>query len=379
MAETLINDLSDPTLWEGGNGTFTEWEDFMVDEKPSTMLNVSGGSPVSVTFPDPIDLTGYTQVSMVAASFRLAGRAANSAYTFKLDDVEYKVSLSKNMSRISFPLVEGVDSLSKLEISLDSPSQSDILVVSHLIAVNPEMPTDLLHAFKRGIEREISRGESFLVGSINCQKGDSRVILEEQWDWLERNVVLRIGDELHQIANRVDNYVTFMTTYDGEKMLNSYLGDVFVQLPVEIGYYDREIALPGVALWYNSPTPAERHGLVNTDLIAVIDGEDFVEERQGQTMTWKVTMEIAARSPQLVQAAARAVRTFLGKSVAWVNGVKLWWQWKIPVADSEPLADYDIVPRANYGVEIEVREKVWEIKRQVNLRRRNLKVYPTDR
>jgi len=368
--EALINDLSDPTIWTGVSGKSISHDDYLIDGRPASMFEMSAGS--EITAPFDFDLTPFKFVSMVVRSTYQHGAWGKENYLFYLNDVEYRVPISHGFNRVLFPITNDLENLDGITIKAEFKG-SDKLIISHLIAFSPELPSDILRGFKRGIEDEIlNRGDKFPIGQVSCKKGDLSIIMEEEWEWLEKNIVIMLGDHSYQVGSRADNRVTFLTTYDGETILEDFNGTAYAFIPVEIGFYDREIALPGVALWYNSPRPVERHNLAEFSVMSMIDGM-MVQQRSGATMTWRITLEIAARSPQLVQSAARCVRAYLGRSVVWVNNVKLWWIWNNPAADSEPVADYDIVPRANYFVEVEIREEVWALEDVYETKTRNIK------
>jgi hypothetical protein len=300
---------------------------------------------------DPIDwvfdenVLGYDKISLNIVSIRNP-----QLITVTINDKTYSVPVGVTYKRIVLPL--SVETLSLIQIGY-----SGTLIVGHLIAFKESIPSGFLWEFKRRIE-EYTQDRKFLIGSVSVKAGDTYLVFDD-WNYEERNLVLQIGNHWYQIANRVDNRVSFMTTYAGERILEDYDGDAYVVVPVEVGYYDREIALPAITLWYNDPTPRPRHSSTDKNIL-FIDGDETVVERDGLIQDWRITMEVACKSPELLHEASRAVRELLMRGAIWVYGIKTWWVWKDSVINSEPVEDYDILPRASYHVTIEIREGLWQ-------------------
>jgi hypothetical protein len=375
--DKLIQRFEDPSLWDRA-AEKVEFDDYAIDGHYPTGFRITDSQPYTHILSVPCDVTdsqflSFSVVSLYDSCPSIT-KESDATYEIKINDIPYLCPIPYNFGRIVIPVE--VDEVEKVSIRHLRDGE-DFFMVSDFRAWSPEMPSDLLYSVKRGLEREmLIRSTEVPVGEVSCRKGDRSVILEG-WDFLERNVVLRFGAELHQVIQKVDNKVSFGSMYDGEEIKKNFTGLVYVVVPVEIGYYDREADLPGIALWYTSPRPQERHSLAEERIVA-FSGSDIFIERGGATMLWSLTFEVAARSPQLVQMAAQCLRSYLGKSRAWVNGQKVWWQWKDPAIDSEPVEDYDIVPRSNYRIDVEVCEGVWEWVKVVGGKPR-LKVYPRTR
>jgi hypothetical protein len=174
-------------------------------------------------------------------------------------------------------------------------------------------------------------------------------------------MVLLFNGETHQVDNIQDNQISFLSTYDGNTLLsNATNAIVSITSPVEVGYYNRDATLPGIVVWYASPTPATRNSRAETRNECVGPLGTY-QKRDGLIQTWKVQLEIVARSPELQADAARAARAFIGTSTVWVNGRKAWFEWTDPAVDNEPVEDFDIIPRASYTFDVEVREDTWQL------------------
>jgi len=376
MPSVQVNALLSAAGWTADAGLSVETQGFpeyaASGHPTSVAMRVSAGSRGrSASLPLSFDAGAYEALTLSVASLRAPSgqlrTGSEATYSITLaDGQEFLVPVGGSLSKVTVP-VDGLSGVTRLQVRVlhDGP---DYLVLSDLRASAGPLDQDLLAGVKSALEAErdrLSPGRD--IGTVTAAAGDLAVVVGGNWDWLERNVVLRIGSgagaEVHQVLNVRDNRATFMTTYDGDSLLYDHVDSrAAVTFPVEVGYYDREAALPGVAIWRASPEPVERRSRAAREVLCVGPLGQYVR-REGALSRWEVTLEVAARSPGLVADASRAVRAFLAKSTVWVAGERLWFDWKDPSSDSEPVEGYDIVPRSTYSVGVEIREDSWELER----------------
>jgi hypothetical protein len=273
---------------------------------------------------------------------------------------DFSIPTYKQLTDVSIP-IDGFSSVTKLKIVINH-NDIDYLILSDFRAVKESLPADILIGVKTGIERERERiGINRVIGTITASAGERVATISDDWSFLERNMVLLFNGETHQVDNIQDNQISFLSTYDGNTLLsNATNAIVSITSPVEVGYYNRDATLPGIVVWYASPTPATRNSRAETRNECVGPLGTY-QKRDGLIQTWKVQLEIVARSPELQADAARAARAFIGTSTVWVNGRKAWFEWTDPAVDNEPVEDFDIIPRASYTFDVEVREDTWQL------------------
>jgi hypothetical protein len=353
--ESLINPLSNPALWSGVPANVLDYEEYFINYHPSTSLRFPGKAILTIP---PVTLTEGAILCFNGNSFRVRSEdPLRTQHIIRINGREYKVKHPHAvMGRIALPLFDTTFSGMEIECA-----HSDFYAISDLRLVwGHGLPMDLLQGVKRGIERYMH--PKIPMGNVTVKAGDREIEFLD-WDFLERNMVVKLGGNRYQIKQIRDNIASLMSTYDGDSVVADYTGVAEIYMPVEIGYYDREEALPGVSIWFSGPTPIERY--VPHDYgAALIDGNWFIGKNASQ-QTWRVSLEVSAHSPELVAIASQAVRKFLSLYTVWYHGDKLWFHWKETAQITEPVEDYDIVPRSVYDFEIEILEELWELKQEI--------------
>lgn len=374
MAELLINALAATTGWTADAGLTVETQGFAD--------HISGYSDASIAIRIPVgslnkaatlaftsqSVADYQWISFSAISFRRGIQGmrhlADAQYSIELATGQvFYVPISDEFTRVWIP-IDGYSAVTEFKVKV-LHNEADFLVLSNLRASHDDFPADVLNAIKAGIEIHRDRlAPGHSIGTVTAAAGDLAVDIETDWSWVEKNVVLRIGSgaaaEDHLLANVAGNHASFR---NGDALVNNHTDSpVLVTFPVDVGYVDREAKLPGVAIWYSSPTPTPRHSRADVDVLCW-GPLGVYKRRDGATMNWKIGLEIAARSFELVANATMAVRAFLATSTIWVHGFPLWFEWTEPSVDTEPIEGYDIVPRASYVFDVEVKEDSWQLQK----------------
>ena len=372
MSELLINALDSLTGWTADSGLTVElqyFDEYIANYHGAAIAiripSGSSGKTATLTLPASVDVSAFQELVINIASLRLESgqveRDSDALYAVSVATAQdFSIPTYKQLTDTSIP-IDGYTAVTKLKIVVNH-NKADYLILSDFRAVKESLPADILTAVKTGIEKERTRiGINRVMGTVTAKAGDEVVTIETDWSFLERNMVLLFNGETHQVDNIRDNQVSFFSTYDGNALLNDATNaTVYITSPVEVGYYNRDVTLPGTVVWYASPTPATRNSRaeIRNECVGPLG---TYQKRDGMIQTWKVQLEIVARSPELQADAARAARAFLGTSTAWVNGRKVWFEWSEPAIDNEPVEDYDIVPRASYTFDVEVREDTWQL------------------
>lgn len=371
VSELLINALESTTGWTADTGITVETQghaDYIANYHSAAIaIRIPAGSSnktATLTLTTPVDVTGYEELVLNVASLRKpvtqVQRDTDAAYTISVaTSQDFSIASPGVLTDVSIP-VDGFTQVTKLKIIINH-ADSDYLILSDFRAVKESLPSDVLNAVKRGIERERDRlNLDAEIGTCTAPAGSEMVTIATNWAFLEKNVVVKMGTETHQIATKENNRVTFNTSFDGKQLLNTQTSaKVSVTYPVEVGYYDREARLPGIAIWYDSPTPTTRNSRAEVKPECVGPLGSYLK-RDGLLFSWRVQLEIVARSPELQSIAARAARAFIGTSTLWIHGRRAWFDWKDPAVDTEPVEGYDIIPRASYMFDVEVREDTWQ-------------------
>lgn len=222
----------------------------------------------------------------------------------------------------------------------------DVLIVNDLRAVKDELPQDILQGFM-GIKLPF-----IFVGTCRAETGDREVQISSVRDICEGSVLV-FGKERHQVRGLEGLNVVFDDTEDGYEMLADYEGDVLLECPMRIGYYDQNVKLPSVVLWYSSPTPDLR--AVRRESYYVYGKQAYVKKHT-QFEQWDIRLDIIGDSPEVIQEMSSFVRRFLEENRVFVNGRKFTFEWTEASVDTEPSTYLEIQPSVAYVIKISVQE-----------------------
>ena len=228
---------------------------------------------------------------------------------------------------------------------------ADILVVNNIRAVTDELPQDILKGF---LQMELP---NYLLGNISVRKGERKIRLPDITNVVDGTILL-IGSHRHQIKGLVGNLATLEDTEDGGQILEDYKGEIYLTTPIRIGYYDQDLKLPSVILWFTSPTPDLR--AIRREEYKVFGEQAYIKERT-QFEEWTIRLEVIGGSPEMTQAVATYVRRFLEKNRLWINGKRFTFEWTDSAIDTEPSSYLDIQPSVAYNIKITLQEEfLWQ-------------------
>jgi len=229
--------------------------------------------------------------------------------------------------------------------------EADVLILNDLRAVIDELPQDVLQGF---MKMELPY---YPIGQVSVQMGDRKVTLPDITNVVEGAVIL-IGDHRHQIKGLAGDVATLEDTQAGNHILEDYQGECYLVTPITIGYYDQDLKLPSVVIWFSSPTPDLR--AIRREPYRVFGNSAYVKERT-QFEKWTVRIEVVGGSPEMVQAVATYVRQFLEGNKVWVNGKRFTFEWTDSAVDTEPSTYLEIQPSVAYSIEITLQEEMlWQ-------------------
>jgi len=391
--EKLLDAFDSATGWTatGLSLMLNEHEDYVAGRNSaSLMISFPAGSKDKFAIKSiAADVSDATEITFSIKSFRypVDSMEDRPAYSIELASGQsFKVPNHSLFTAVTIP-VDGFSAITEFKITALTDFE-DVIAISNLLAVRPELPLDILAAVKLGLEDQQSRlfGLGKKIGKVNAQAGATGVTIEDNYDWVMRYAVVTISGEdsghvLHQEMHQVDATASgvvssFFPTFNGRKFLYEYVdADVYVAMPITIGRFDREVTLPGVMLWYNSPTPAARVSRAARETFCSGPLGNYVH-REGFHEKWRVVLENDARSPELLGYTTEFCRAFLGQSALWIHGRKYWFEWTDPAVDGDPVEATDVLPRATYEIDVEIKESTWELQRTVPMNERTATVEP---
>ena len=239
----------------------------------------------------------------------------------------------------------------------------DVIMIANLRAVTEELPQDILNGFT------VMKLPHFPIGEISVEAGAHKITLPDITNIVE-GAVLEIGNHTYQIKALIGNVATLDHSEDGDRILEDFSGEIFMKCPIRIGYYDQNLKLPSVILWYSSPTPDLR--AIRREEYRVFGNEVYIKEKT-QYAQWGVRIEVVGGSPEMIQLVASYVRKFLEKNRVFINGKRFTFEWTDSAVDTEPSSYLEIEPSVAYNLDITLQEEfLWQTIQKGSARLRNV-------
>lgn len=322
------------------------------------------------TFSTPIDVTDYETLvfsiwsqkyKSTADAYRKAG---DFAYKIKLNATqEFYIPIWQTFSDIQIG-IEEVTSIDRIEIT-PIHAETDYIIISEMIAEKEELPYDILIAIQETIDYymnlEVSDGIN--VGTISGTAGDITITLDSP-PYLDKYTVVKIvegvNSEIHQIDENDGETWRFNSNYDGKTLVNTYTNaTVYLQYPTYINPVEREIMLPGIAIWGFEPEPFLRGAKLDTNYDTFsVDQDNFKVRTEGELYRLSVKIDLESRQYELIDTMAKVVRKILAGEILWVNGRfhDIWFD--NPPVEQRPISGIEVIPKVQYSLTIEVRENI---------------------
>ncbi len=322
----------------------------------------AGSSGQTIRKTIAVDATGYDEVVLSAWSRRRSSSVyrAPSDFSYKIAfeaTREFYLPVFPSFVDITIAL-RGLVALTQVQVTVLHNDEDDLLL-SGCYAIQDEYPLDIMEALRAGLAAEVASryGNGIAIGTVTARKNEERIVVDGARDFLDRYSVIRFGSESHQVDLIDETGLTFMSTYDGKKVLaNQTQAAVYLQMPVVYGTTEKEAALPGIALWGMSPEPVARSTGVErwTDTYEV--GGNFSDQRQHQILSYQFLIDAEARHWEILAGLNKVVRRMLGRNYLWINGRKHDFEWDLAPTDVEPEMPVETLPKTQYMLALEVRE-----------------------
>jgi hypothetical protein len=275
-------------------------------------------------------------------------------------------------------------------------SDTDYLVMSHMVAVTDQIPLDCFRALQDEIKKQlgiyyprfISSNSSIVgetdkgikIGTITGTTGDKSIILNKP-HYLEHASAIKIDDgvnsEIHHIESSDNKEHFFSSLKDGRTLLNDYT-NAPVYLYIDVSYHneERQIILPSVAIWGMTPEP--EFFVRKEDIVRdTMQPSGVVNERQrGQSYDYNLIISCEARTLNVMNFMSKVVRDMIGREVLWINGRKIDIDFVGSPTFIEPKEDYNEIPMIQYTVNIELKEDIFTRESLSKVSQTNITVTP---
>lgn len=331
-----------------------------------------------------VDVTGYEEIVLWAWSRNKAGSEflQSSDYAYKIDfggTDSYYIPVKSSLTMIILSCA-GLTGLTRIRVT-SLHNDEDYLLLSSIVAVKEQNPYDAFIGMQTSLRAEIAvkYPDGIQLGTTTVSAGSKSLVMTGVRDFLERYSVIKIKDntnsETHQIIGNDETNLSFGSLYNGKTILNSYTGaNVFLQIPVEFGQDTVEIKLPSITI--NGITPELiRRGSALEDVWDTRKGDDTIQcRREGAIFKYRFLLDCEARHDEILAILSDAVRKFLAKETLWINNKKYRMVWEGIPTEIQPTEAFDIVPKIQYMLSVEMIEGLYARQTLVKIVDSNLTV-----
>ncbi len=356
------------------------------DNDKSIILNFSSLDTTKVAskiITPEIDVTDYDTLILSVWS----RNKSNSEYrTYNDFNYKIKINSTKEYYLQVYPTftnvnigIEELTTIDRIEITA-LHSDEDSLIISEMVVESQELGLDLLNEVKDQIEYNISLvySDGILIGQCSGSADDEYITISDYPKYINRYTVIKIDDgvnsELHQIESADNVKFYFNSNYDGSQLVNDFTNaNIYIQFPVYLNPGQKEIRLPGIAIWGLDPDPILRGNKLDiiTDTFRVNE-DDFKERQDGQIFSNMILIDIESRSIELREIMATIIRKWIAKEVLWING-----RYHEIYFDSKPielrgLEGVDILSKIQYNLRVESKEDLFS--RETKVKTTNLNI-----
>ncbi len=300
----------------------------------------------------------------------------------KQDDFVYKIKLNAT-SEFFLPVYKtfthieiGIEDLTSIDriVITALHSETDYIIISEMVTEKEIIPLDILEELELDIEKRVNNKyvDGILVGTLSTgTTGDTTIIFDSIPDFVDSYAVVKLkdgsGEEIVHLGDRSANTFNLMP-YEGidGALQNDYTtASIYLQFPVFLNPNEIDIRLPGIALWGISGTAILRVGKLDIRL-DTFTTTDIQQRPDLQIYDYPVQIDCQARNYELIDKMARVVRELLGGEKLYINGRKHRIRFDGPAVEQRPEVGFDIIPKLQYNILIEVSENIAE-RKSVNL------------
>gem|GEM_PF-4842603 len=271
--------------------------------------------------------------------------------------------------------ISGITTIDKIKITC-LHNNEDYLIVSSIMAIKDELPLDIFQGLKEQLEYDIglhyskiSSGvlnKGILIGSITgINSGDTSFILESGLPYAEKYAVIRFDDginsEMHQIEKTDGTEFFFNSMHDGVSFLNDYTSaNIYLTIPVEFNLKEKEIILPGIAIWGMNPEEIFRGSKIEEKRDTFKTDESVMSRQDQAIFKYNILVDGEARHDYLIAQMNRVIRTMIAREFIWVNNKKIDIKPSGPSTYVDPIEGYNEIPKIQYELNLEVKEELWD-------------------
>ena len=384
----------------------------------SIVFSFPGGVGQYIEKAIDFDFTPYDEVTFSIWSRRKRGSGVqmkdSADFAYKIGfggPVDYYIPIPKNgMDDVTIS-AEGIGAVKKIRITALT-GDADCLIISNMVASRDEMPLDIYRGLKDQIQAHIDafcaktsvisgdwalispqiNGKGSNLASVGTDGimsgtglnlataaivarglplgnrvtgavGDKSVVFDDSSEFIAKYTVIRIDDgqnsEVHQLGANDEMGFTFLTTYDGSALKNSYTAaSVYLMLPVEYGLSEREIILPGIVIGGMEDEELNRTTKLETVLDTFMTDGTVRSRRVPVNYRYSITIDCEGRQDSIVRIMAKLVKIVIAKEYFWVNGRMVNIRNPQRGVYVPAVEAFNEIPKMHYAFNVELKEDV---------------------
>ena len=270
--------------------------------------------------------------------------------------------------------ISTIDSIERITIT-PLHDDEDFLILSHMTVIREQTERDIMDFVKTNVQDYINSkyrnitdgvdGKGVLLGTVTASAGATSISITGNKPWLEKYVVILIDDgansETHQIDEISDTNMKFNSLFDEKKLKFSHTNaNVYLIIPVAFGQHEKEIFLPGIAIWNMTPEPFLRSNKEDSVFDSMEPSGLVKVRKERQPYTFSVLIDIESRAYEPLAYASRRVRDFIAGENLWLNGRRYRITFDGSPSFVEQTESTNEIPKVQYQMSIEIYEDIFE-------------------
>ena len=399
MSKSVIESFTLATGWTlstGVTATVNQVPDYIAGLNASSLIVGFPASGIDkyITKDVTIDVSDYTELSFWIWS----RNKKNTGIDYQLStDFQYKLDLGDGhiyyipvYSTWNYVTIDisDISSISRIRF-IANHNDEDYLILSYMVATKDEIPLDIFQGIKEQLEYDINNfyskisagvaSKGILLGTITASAGAKSIILSAPVDYLQKYSDIRIDDgtnsDTHQIDEYDDKVCKFSSMYSGAVLLNNFAaGSVYLTFPVGFGMSERDIMLPGIAIWGMAPEEIIRGNKQDTFRDTFKVGETVQSRITQSIYKYEIMIDCEARENEMIAYMSQIVRAMIAREHTWINGKRVDIVNGGPSVFIDPVQGYNMIPKIQYLMSMEVKEETYDRETLVKTVTNNLEV-----
>lgn len=366
MSSSLVDNLDNKTGWvTSGTLVLDETQDpsYVVPLLSKSLFLATSShlnDTAEKTILPTVDLSNYDEILLYSLSLYqgLDKYTSTSEFLYKIDFGfgEYYIPAQKTWRPHKIKLPAGAI-MNKIKITV-LHNKRDFFAFNYLLAVQDEIPLDLMTSIRDKIQEEVSEIQ---IGTVTAAINDTEITIS-QGDFINRYSTIKIGGtnpETHSVDSWFNKKLSMGDNYDGKSIKYDHTNDpVFLQFPVKIAATTREHETNSIYIWSSEPDLLPISNERTEYVLDTFKTDDTCTVRRlGKNETMAVQIDCESEHEEILQKLISGVQNWFKKDIMFTNGIRL----TITKISSTRIdaPQVDAIPKQSFIFSVEYEGDIW--------------------